>query len=124
MATWLRECFAGKGAPITQSAVKLAALTREEQKHFLLNALRFVRELGVACAGTPQPLRLAPSDAQVSNKLAALVTWPQLTALADELNRLRRELTRIVAELGGRFRVSVIRAEDHWPLWPWVTVGA
>ncbi|MFK8055378.1 MAG: ATP-binding protein [Saprospiraceae bacterium] len=94
LATWLRECFAGKGAPITQSAVKLATLTREEQKHFLLNALRFVRELGVACAGTPQPLRLAPSDAQVANKLAALVTWPQLTALADELNRLLAAVER------------------------------
>lgn len=88
LATWLRECFAGNGAPIIKSATKLAALTREEQKYFLLNALRFVRELGVACAGTPQPLRLAPSDAQVATKLAALVTWPQLTALADELNRL------------------------------------
>jgi len=94
LATWLRECFAGKGAPLIQSATKLAALTREEQKHFLLNALRFVRELGVANAGTPQPLRLAPSDAQVATKLAALVTWPQLTALADELNRLLAAVER------------------------------
>lgn len=94
LATWLRQCFAGKGAPLIQSATKLAALTREEQKHFLLNALRFVRELGVANAGTPQPLRLAPSDAQVATKLAELVTWPQLTALADELNRLLAAVER------------------------------
>ncbi len=94
LASWLRECFSGKGAPITQSAAKLAALTREEQKHFLLNALRFVRELGVACAENPQPLRLAPSDAQVATKLAALVSWPQLTALADELNRLLAAVER------------------------------
>ncbi len=88
VAAWLRACFAGKGAPIVLAANRLAALTREQQKHFLLRALRFVRELGVARVGTPMPLRLGPADAHVATKLADLVEWSQLTALADEIDRL------------------------------------
>ncbi len=85
---WLRDCYVGKGAPIVKAATEMASLTREQQKHFLHRALRFVRELGVVRAGTPRPLMLAPAEAAVAHKLASLTDWPQLTALAEELERL------------------------------------
>ncbi len=85
---WFRSCYVGKGAPIVRAATEMAALTREQQKHFLQRALRFVRELGVVRAGTPRPLMLAPAEAAVAHKLAGLTDWPQLTALAEELERL------------------------------------
>ena len=88
VAAWLRACFAGRGAGIVKAGHALAAQTREQQKHYLLRALRFVRELGVARAGTPRPLRLGPSDREVADKLSRLLDWRQLTALADELNGL------------------------------------
>ncbi len=88
LAGWLRDCYVGKGAPIVKAATEMAALTREQQKHFLHRALRFVRELGVVRAGTPRPLMLAPTEAAVAHKLATLTDWPQLTALAGELERL------------------------------------
>ena len=94
LAGWLRACFAGKGAPITKAAAQLAALTREQQKFFLQRALRFVRELGVVRAGNPQPLRLGDADRQVATKLAGLTDWPQLTALAEELEQLLRAVER------------------------------
>ena len=88
LASWFRACFAGKGAEIIKTAATLATLTREQQKHFLLRALRFVRELGVVRAGTPTPLRLSPADQEVAIKLATLTQWPQLTALANEIESL------------------------------------
>ena len=88
LAGWLRACFAGKGAAIVKAATELTTLTREQQKHFLHRALRFVRELGVARAGTPRPLMLSPTEGAVATKLASLTDWPQLTALAEELERL------------------------------------
>ena len=94
LASWLRNCFAGKGAAIIKSAAALAALGREEQKHFLLNALRFARELGVVLAGTPKPLRLDQADREVANKLGSLISWSQLTALTDELNHLLAAVER------------------------------
>ena len=94
LAAWLRACFAGRGAGLVKASTQLAALTREQQKHFLERALRFVRELGVVCAGSPQPLRLDEADRAVATKLAALLGWPQLTALAAELESLMRAVER------------------------------
>ena len=94
IAGWLRACFAGRGAPITQASAALAHLTREQQKHFLRQGLRFVRELGVARAGTPLPLRLSPADREVAQKLARLVDWSQLAALAEELEGLLAAVER------------------------------
>lgn len=88
LAGWFRACFAGKGAEITKASAALSTLTREQQKHFLLRALRFVRELGVVRAGTPTPLRLSPADQAVAVKLATLTEWTQLTALASEIEQL------------------------------------
>ena len=95
LAAWLRNCYAGKGAAITQTAAQLATLTREQQKAFLRRGLRFVRELGVARAGEPRPLQLNPAEANVARKLAQLADWPQLSALAQELEEL------LVARWGG-----------------------
>ena len=94
LAGWLRACFAGRGAGIVKAAAAIAALTRERQKYFLLRALRFVRELGVARAGTPTPLRLAPAEREVAVKLAGLLDWRQLADLAAELERLRAAVER------------------------------
>ncbi len=94
LAQWLRACFAGRGADIIKNSAALAALTREQQKHFLQRVLRFIRELGVVCAGNPQPLRLAESERAVAQKLAGLLEWPQLTALAEETERLLQAVER------------------------------
>ena len=91
---WLRACFTGSGVAITQSAARLSKLTREQQKHFLQQALRFVRELGVARAGEPLPLRLSPRDREVAVKLSALTDWPQLAALGEELDALLTSVER------------------------------
>ena len=94
LAGWLRDCFVGKGAAIVQTSTALAALTREQQKHFLLRALNFTRELGVVAAGTPRPLKLATAERAVATRLASIISWPQLTAMAAELETLLQAVER------------------------------
>ena len=94
LAGWLRDCFAGRGAGIVRAAATLAALTREQQKHFLGRALRFTRELGVVAAGSPRPLMLDAAEAAVARKLAGLLAWPQLEAMAAELEGLLQAVER------------------------------
>lgn len=93
-AGWLRACFTGSGAAITQASAELAKRTREQQKHFLRTGLRFVRELGVARAGSPLPLKLSPNQREVARKLARLVDWGQLAGLRDELEALLTAIER------------------------------
>lgn len=113
LAGWLRSCFAGKGAPIVQAAAQLAKLTREQQKAFLRRALRFVRELGVARAGEPRPLKLNPQETSVARKLAALADWPQLTALAQELERL---LVAVERNANGKIAFAAASIRIHYIL--------
>ncbi len=94
VAAWLRDCFAGKGVAIVKAAAAMATLTREQQKHFIVRALRFTRELGVAAAGTPRPLMLNAADAVVATKLASLVDWSQIAELASELDHLLLSVER------------------------------
>lgn len=116
---WLRACFAGNGAGITQAATALAKLTREQQKHFLRRGLRFVRELGVARAGKPLPLRLSPADRTVADKLAGLVDWPQLSDLAGEFEALLTAVERNahpkIAFTAAGIRIHRILAPDAAP---------
>ena len=113
LAGWLRSCFAGKGAPIVKAATQLAALTREQQKAFLQRALRFVRELGVARAGEPRPLQLNAAEAEVARKLAALADWPQLTALARELEDL---LVAVERNANGKIAFAASSIRIHYIL--------
>ena len=113
LAGWLRSCFAGKGAPIVKAATQLAALTREQQKAFLQRALRFVRELGVARAGEPRPLQLNAQEANVARKLAALADWPQLTALARELEDL---LVAVERNANGKIAFAASSIRIHYIL--------
>ena len=115
LAGWLRSCFAGKGAPIVQTATALAGLTREQQKAFLRRALRFVRELGVARAGEPRPLQLSPQEANVARKLAALADWPQLAALAQELEQL---LVAVERNANGKIAFAAASIRIHRILAP------
>ena len=110
---WLRGCFAGKGAPIVKTATQLAARTREQQKAFLQRALRFVRELGVARAGEPRPLQLNAREAEVARKLAALADWPQLTALARELEGL---LVAVERNANGKIAFAASSIRIHYIL--------
>ena len=113
LAGWLRSCFAGKGARIVKTSAELASLTREQQKAFLRRALRFVRELGVARAGEPRPLQLSPPEADVARKLAALADWPQLTALAQELERL---LVAVERNANGKIAFAAASIRIHYIL--------
>jgi len=119
LAAWLRACFMGKGAAIVKSSLALATLTREQQKHFLHRVLRFVRELGVARAGTPQPLRLGPADAAVANKLASILAWPQLTDFAEEIEHLYEAVERNangkIAFTASSIRIHHIMARKSQP---------
>lgn len=113
LAGWLRACFAGKGAAIVKTAAALAQLTREQQKAFLRRALRFVRELGVARAGEPRPLRLSDQEANVARKLAALADWPQLSALAQELEQL---LVAVERNANGKIAFAAASIRIHYIL--------
>ena len=118
-AGWLRACFSGRGAAITQASAGLAKRTREEQKHFLRVGLRFARELGVALAGNPLPLKLSPPQREVAQKLARIVDWDQLAALSEELEALLTAIERNahpkIAFTASGVRIHRILAPDRAP---------
>lgn len=84
---WLRKCFKGYGPDLLQWVEQFAGLGRENQKHFLLYGLHFLREfLRLLLTGSPQ-VRLQPEELQTAQNLAKVLRAEQVEQMADLFNQ-------------------------------------
>ena len=79
---WMRQCYRGNGIQLVQWAEKMAALGRENQKHFLRYALHFLREFVVLKITGATQVRLQADELDTARKMAAILELSQVEQLA------------------------------------------
>lgn len=79
---WMRQCYRGNGISLVQWSEKLAALGRENQKHFLRYALHFLRELAMLKVSSDAPVRLQAEELETARNMASILGLGQLSQLA------------------------------------------
>ncbi len=83
---WLRLCYAGKWAKISDWVEVFSKLGRENQKYFIGYALHFVRELLVLKFGKETKVRLSESERNSALKMGAILDLNQIQKITELLN--------------------------------------
>ena len=83
---WMRKCYVGNGVQLVEWVNKFVAIGRENQKHFFLYALHFLREyLHLKLAGN-LPIRLQAKELKTAQNLTEIIDLDQIEAISNLMN--------------------------------------
>jgi len=91
---WFRKCFVGNGPTLVKFVAELSDLGRENQKQFISYGLFFLRELLLIKSNPQGPFRLTGNTLESAVKLKELISFEQLEAIAELLNKLHYHVER------------------------------
>lgn len=83
---WLRKCYVGNGVELVDWVSQFAAMGREQQKHFLLYGMHFIREYMVLKLTKQENIRLRANELLTAQKLTKIITFSQIEPLTKLLN--------------------------------------
>ena len=84
---WLRKCFAGNGIAMVKWVEAFAQIGRENQKHFLLYGLHFMREYMVYKLTGDANVRLQTKELATAEKLQKFIELDQIEKIVDLFNQ-------------------------------------
>ncbi len=93
---WMRACFLGSAARLTEWTDEFATLGRENQKHFLRYALHFWREFLVLSVseGVAERVRLPADELESARKMLPLIDHEQLADITTLLSECSEYVER------------------------------
>jgi DNA polymerase-3 subunit delta' len=82
---WMRMCLKLDGEKLSEWITEMAGIGRENQKQFLIYAIKFIRQSLLSETGLPTGAR--PNEEEFLSKFAPYVSFSGATAIAEELSR-------------------------------------
>ncbi|MBR9920380.1 MAG: hypothetical protein GYB31_06015 [Bacteroidetes bacterium] len=115
---WLRACYLGKPAELTEWADKIGGLGRENQKQLLQYGLHFLRELMSLKTRGADAVRLQQSELETATKMDRVISWGRLEALSvlftDNIYHIERNAHARLQFLDAGIRIcQIFKLEDH-----------
>jgi DNA polymerase-3 subunit delta' len=80
---WMRICYQGSPLKMVPWVEKVAQLGRENQKHFLLYALHFLREYMLLKVAGGLPVRLQKAELETAQKMSKILELVQVEQLSS-----------------------------------------
>lgn len=92
---WMRKTYKGNGIELVKWSDEFSRLGRENQKHYLLYGLHFLRELTVLMAsGDTENIRLPKNDNQAAIKLSKILNLDQIDLAIALFNTCYQHIER------------------------------
>lgn len=83
---WMRCCWRGNGADLMDISQRLSGMGKEDQKHFLEYALRFIRSLQLHHVTSSSDLRLPADMVSFIQNFSKQLDWQSIQSIAHIVN--------------------------------------
>lgn len=106
---WLRDCYSAKAASLYKWASQYNGFTKEEQKMFWLNFLRYLQEMQRIYVGSNMRPRLTTVQVTAARKMSSIISLASIDEIYDIINQaiyaIERNAKADLAFLSASFRI-------------------